>query len=212
MFSHALSPHEVLAQARRLPTGRHSQARPTALELLWLMGCGVLAATAVGILEFNLKIPGHAILRAVFPLVCGLAIVPRRGAGTTMSLAAGLTGMAMHLGHWGELSAGSFTSLIVTGPMLDFALRNASSGWRIYLHVALAGMAANWLALGARLSTSAFGMNPLRGHSSLLWRSFTYTICGILAGLICAAIFFRLNSKPSQTDAATWETEPSTAP
>lgn len=201
MFSHALAPHQGLVQSRRLPNSGLHDAQPTTLELFWLLGFGVLAATSVGLLEFSLKIPGHAILRAVFPLVCGLAMVPRRGAGTTMSISAGITGMFMHWGHWGDLSAGSFTSLIATGPMLDLALRNAQAGWRIYLKVALVGMAANWLALGARLAASTVGVNPLRGHSSFVYRSFTYTLCGILAGLICAAIFFRFNPRQVSSDA-----------
>jgi hypothetical protein len=69
--------------------------------------------------DFNLQIPGHAILRAVLPMAIGLALVPRKNGGTVMGVAA--------LG--GELPGlGACTSLALLGPMLDLALRSSAAG------------------------------------------------------------------------------------
>ena len=208
MFSQALTPNVGLLHARRLASKGMISDRPTWEEYCLLFSCGMVAALTVGLLEFKLRIPGHAILRAVLPLVAGLAMVPRRGAGTAMSLSAGLTGIGLHLGHWGDLGAGSFTSLLATGPLLDLALRNVQkpSRW-IYARVALVGLAANWLALAAKLTESALGKALVKGRpwQQFLPRAFiTYSICGILAGLISAVIVFRARAsaaaRESQVD------------
>ncbi|MCE9544950.1 MAG: hypothetical protein K8T25_05450 [Planctomycetia bacterium] len=131
-----------------------------ATEWTTLMLCGVAAAMATHLLKPGLLLPGHAILRSLFPMLCGMSLVPRRGSGTIMGLFALPTMGAMQLGGF-EPSPGSFTSLMVIGPLLDLAVVAARPGWRVWLRFGAAGLVANMLALGMRLIAAATGLRPL---------------------------------------------------
>jgi hypothetical protein len=167
------------------------------MEWLFLIGCGCFAAYASAYLDFRLRIPGHAILRAVFPMALGLAVVPRRGAGTVMGVSALLSGLGLRvLFPLGGFSLGALTSLSLTGPLLDLLLRHVRGGWRVYVGFALAGLTANLLAFMTRggaklLGYERLGTRPLSDW--MLQASFSYVICGLLAGLISAAIWFQAN-------------------
>ncbi len=92
--------------------------------------------------------------------------------------------------------------------MLDAALWRAKAGWPVYLSFALAGCLANLGALAVR------GAGKLSGWDSLLKRplaewvsvaSWSYLVCGLVAGLLSAAIWFRWRAAGG--DAARTESE-----
>ncbi len=93
----SLALHEGLWEGSRLRKLTSPGERSRTLEVVFLVGCGVTAAVASIYLDFRLRIPGHAILRAIFPMVMGLAVVPRRGAGTVMGLSALATGIGLRV-------------------------------------------------------------------------------------------------------------------
>ena len=102
----------------------------------------------------------------------------------------------------GSFGAGSLTSLALTGPLLDLALVGARRGWRLYLGFVLAGIASNLVALGFRgglkALTGDMGGGRLMGewwHQAYL----TYPVCGLLAGLLSAAVWFRLRGDRQST-------------
>jgi hypothetical protein len=99
-------------------------------------------------------------------------------------------------GATGEgMSLGATTSLIATGPMLDWTLRHASGGWRLYALFAAAGLASNFLALIVRGGSKIV----LQGWDVFsLWMqraAISYIACGILAGLFSGGIWFYARPK-----------------
>jgi hypothetical protein len=185
--------HNGLEQATRIPwLGRGEQAFPL-LEWTALLLFGGLATITMAFMDWGVRIPGHAILRAVFPMVCGLALVPRKGAGTVMGAGALLTLGWMRLGGHAVPGTGATTSLLLTGPMMDLALRSAKPGLRLYFSFALAGLATNVLAFAVRGSAKYFGGRGAGGRSFEGWLSeamFTYAACGLAAGLIGGVVMF----------------------
>lgn len=146
-------------------------------------------------MDLDLRLPGHAILRAVVPLALGLALVPRRGAGSVMGGAALLTVLA-HGVDGGAPGWGAAASLALTGPILDFAARSARSGRAVYVALVAGGFVANAVAFAIRLGAKVVlhdGGSPL----AVWWprASVTYSLCGIAAGLVSAVLWFRFGSR-----------------
>jgi hypothetical protein len=183
--------------------------RLRAVDLLILGLAGLAAAAATALLDFGVRVPGHAILRTVLPLALGMAFVPRRGSGLVMSASAGLGLMALRSVGLDGGGGGATTSLLLTGPLLDLASRWSRGGWRIYLAFAGAGLASNMTAFAVRWALKAGGAGRGSGGGRGLgeWQSqaiVTYAICGLLAGLISAVICFRASAaRPgSRSDAS----------
>jgi hypothetical protein len=193
MLGDALSLHDALASSRRLPL-RASDAKPAAWELAALVGLGALTAAIVSYVKLKAGIPGHAIIRSVLPIAFGVALVPRRFAGSIMSASAGLTMIAT--GHAGF---GSLASMISVGVLLDFALRKARAGLGLYAAFVLAGLGGNAVGWGVR---AAARLAEGDATSGAWWaRSvLSYSLCGIFAGLLSAALWFQL-SKRDETHA-----------
>ena len=191
----ALVLHEGLSEGSRLGRLASPGDQIRTAEFVFLAGCGFVAAVASGYLDFRLRIPGHAILRAVFPMALGLALVPRRGSGTVMGASALLTGLGLQtLFPTGGLSLGALTSLTLTGPLLDLSLRCARGGLRLYAGFALAGMCANLVAFLIRGGAKALGLEHLGARPLSEWAlqaGITYAVCGLLAGLISGVIWFQ---------------------
>jgi hypothetical protein len=222
-----LSPAANLRQASRVPTLSRSAERISAREIVILLTCGALAALAVAMIHLSFRVPGHAILRAVFPMAAGLACVPRRGAGLVMTAGAILTTALLRVGDFGDIQSAALVSLIALGPLLDLALAAAPLGWRLYARFAAAGAGANLLAFAARFAFAFLfrqfgggggggggngmgggmgtgmgggfgGLGPLAGGHDFL--SFwpvalaSFTVCGAIAGLVSAAVWFRLRA------------------
>lgn len=188
-----------LGGASRLPRARRGASAPiSAIEAGLLLLCGFSAAAIVLTLEFKLKMPGHSILRAVFPMAFGLAAVPRRGAGTVMALGAVLTALGFSFTGWGERGLGAMTSLCLIGPCLDLALRHAGTGRRIYGSFVAAGVLTNLAAMAVQIAAKSAGWKVAgTGKSLAEWlprAAVSYPLCGALAGLISAIIWFRWNA------------------
>lgn len=193
--------HHQLAQASRLPT--LSRDRVTgSLEFGVLMLAGALAAATSAFVDLHLRIPGHAILKAVFPMAFGLALVPRRGAGMLMGASALLCGGAISGLHGAALGIGALVSLSLTGPLLDVALHRATTGRGLLTAFMLAGLGSNLVAFAARGLAKVSAAGPFVGSRPLeIWVSnatWSYPLCGLLAGLVSALVWFQLRSQQDQ--------------
>ena len=197
--------HEGLAGCTRISSISQRVNDKAAVQIGALVLLGAGAALASGLLDFRLRIPGHAILRSVFPMALGLALVPVRKGGTLMGVSALGTALMMRACGVGSFGAGSFASLALTGPFLDLALIGARRGWRLYLGFVLAGLASNLAALCLRGGMKAVTGDMAGGRLMGEWwheASLTYPVCGLLAGLLSAAVWFRLRGdRPSQIGA-----------
>jgi hypothetical protein len=182
----------TLADAGRLP-------RVTSVDRLSLAEVGVLAlaglATACGEawIHLSLKVPGHAILRAIVPMMVGLALVPRRGAGTAMGFFAGAGALLLNCLPGEGISIASGIAMILVGPAIDLALIGAKASYGLYARFAAAGVLANLAALAIKVLAINAGLlvqkEPL---ATYLVRAFpSYLICGAIAGLIGGAVCFR---------------------
>ena len=198
--------HDGLLAAARIPPLARFRERISMAELLLLFLCGAAAASATGFIRLGLRIPGHAIVLAVIPMALGLALAPRRLAGFVMSAGAFGTATAFSLAGLTNYGTGAIISLYVTGPIMDFALARARSGWRLYLRLVLAGIIANLLALTSRGASKLLGLDLASMRPFATWWSqavVTYTLCGAAAGLIAALCCFRLRGRKSQPRVAT---------
>lgn len=196
-----LTPDDALRQHARVPS-LAGNARVGRLELVMLFALGVGAAAATTFVNLHLRIPGHHILFAVFPMALGFALVPRRAAGTFMgaSAATGLVGFGL-LG-FALPGPGALVSLLATGPLLDGALRFGRRGFRLHLAFLMAGAAANTLAFVVRAATKATllpglaGTRPFTGwFSQAVW---TYAAAGLAAGAVSALAWFHIRAAESR--------------
>jgi len=174
-------------------------------DLLILVSSGVLAAACSTFVKLHLSIPGHAILKVILPMCLGYAAAPRRSAGTIMGVSAlvstiffrGLFSMEPGLG------IGSFTSLILFGPVLDLFARSLQRPVSAWFHLAAAGLITNAGAFFVRGSFKIFGRDDAVQKIFTVWLSTayaSYAICGLLAGLICGVIFFRAKPDPAENE------------
>ena len=196
--------HDGLLRAGRLPSLARVRQRISVAELLLLIACGGAAAAVVGYARLSLRIPGHSIVLAALPMALGVSLAPRRCAGSVMS--AGALGTAWMLSAAGGVTygAGSFVSLWLLGPMMDVALRGARSGWRVYAAVVLSGVATNVLALGSRAGAKLLGLDLAGARPFDSWwlqAIVTYTLSGVVAGLLGAFCWFQFNDRTGGPEA-----------
>ena len=203
MLPNVFAIHPGLDCSGRLP----SLARPSRVGLVAEFGVlvvlGLTAAALSGWVKLGLGIPGHHILRVLLPMGLGLALVPRHGAATVMSLGGALgASLLPGLGAPG-LGAGALTSLILTGLVVDAALLHARDGKGVYGRLALAGLGANLAALAVKLAEKTLVGTGLEGGPVAVWwpkAVLTYSICGLLAGWLSAAVWFRFaSSRPDRS-------------
>ena len=168
-------------------------------EIGTLLFAGALAAVAVVAFSPALRIPGHAILRAALPMVCGMAAVPRRMAGSMMAIGAGASVFAFTASGLGNWQPAAVVSLLALGPAIDLALAGRSTpGWRLYLRFAVAGVLANALAFFMRGGMSFFGLDGQRPHMLArfdLGVFASFAACGAIAGLLSALVCFQFSAK-----------------
>jgi hypothetical protein len=195
-----LSLDERLRHATRVPpiaAGGDGGVRTT--ELLALALAGAAASLLTNVVRFRLGVPGSSIVFAAFPMALGFALVPRRGAGTLMAGGA----LATTLLLWGAGvrldGVGAQTSLLLTGPLHDLALRWAGRGWRLYGAFVLACAASNALAFvvraAAKLGALPGGGGGRRFDAWLPQAVWTYAAAGIVAGLVSAAAWFHFRER-----------------
>jgi hypothetical protein len=194
--------HPVLEATSRLPRRQLARDIPT-VEVGILLGLGAAAASATVLLDFGLRVPGHAILRTTLPMALGLAVVPRRHAGATMSVGALLAVLGLAIGGGRLPGIGAATSLILTGPLLDLAVRRARDGGRVYLGFALAGLASNTCAFLVRAAPKVAGLDLVANRSLGSWiliALVSYAVCGLAAGLLGGTLCFRLTPRSHPSD------------
>lgn len=152
MSSWALGVNHGLQAGSRLPgLTRETSAVRLSEWSVWLL-MGIAAACASALPDWNLGIPGHAILRSVFPMALGLSLAPRRGAGSVMGMVSLATALSLRFSGRAEVGFGAMTSLTLTGPLLDVALSKAQVGWRLYAGVIAAGLSSNLIALVVKVA------------------------------------------------------------
>ena len=181
-----------LADAGRLPriaTGDKISAAEVAVLIL----AGLAAAFAEAWIHLGLKVPGHAILRAILPMMFGLALVPRRAAGTAMGAFAGVAALAINRFPGEGITLASGIAMTLVGPAIDIALAGARASRWLYVRFALAGVLANLAALTIKVIAVSSGLMPQKEPLALyLFRAVpSYVICGAIAGLIGGAACFR---------------------
>jgi len=193
-----LGVHEGLGISRRLPPIVRGGPRISAMELAVLILLGICAGLVSTVVKLNLGLPGHNIIRVVFPMVLGLALVPRWGAASLMGLSGTATAAVLTIGRSGGLGVGAMTSLALTGLLLDLALVGARNGRSVYVGLTLAGLAANACAFLVRGGSKLLAGGQVDGLPIELWwpkAAITYPVFGILAGLISAAVWFRIKAR-----------------
>jgi hypothetical protein len=145
--------------------------------------------------KLRLGIPGHAIILSVLPISAGLAIVPRHGTGTAISVTAFATMTLFRALAWPVGGGpGAVASMLAAGPAFDLALARAR-GWRLHAAFLVAGVAANLIALVARGGLKLLSIQPLVGRPFSEWFRYaivTYPVSGAVAGLLCALVMFRV--------------------
>gem|GEM_PF-483770 len=193
--------HPGLLQSTRLRTLVSDAHTAPLADWALLAAFGALAAISSASLNLGIqRVPGHAILRVVFPIALGLAIVPRRGAGSVMGASAFVTAMMLRIGglRTEGLGFGALTSLLATGPLLDFTLSRAHSGLRQYAAITVTGLVSNLMALSVRGLLKATGLEAPGRRPLMDWlaqASFTYVVCGLLAGFLSALVLLKAFSR-----------------
>jgi hypothetical protein len=169
----------------------------SAAEIVLLLACGAVAAMAVGLVKLGLGIPGHAIVLASLPMAFGIAVAPRRLAGSVMSAGALGTALLLTVTRAATYGSGAVVSLSLLGPMMDIALRRARGGRWIYAALLAAGVAANVAALGSRSFTKILGLDVGSRPFDSWWlvAIVTYTASGAVAGLVGALCWFQLRDR-----------------
>ncbi len=193
--------HGDLDGAARVPPLGHADARISVSEVAVLLLSGVIAAAATAFVRPGLRIPGHSIVLSVFPMAFGLALTPRRFAGSIMSSGALTTAWLLRRTGAATFGVGALTSLCLTGPLLDVALIGARRGWRLYLRLILAGVVSNVLAFTSRGAAKLIGLDlPGTRQFGEWWTQAvgTYAISGAVAGLISAAVWFQLRRRDAR--------------
>ncbi len=196
--SRSLAIDPRLQQAARLPSLTKHAASPISLiEAAILFLAGSAASALTNLLRLHLGVPGSSIVYAAFPLALGFALVPRRGAGSVMTAAALLANVAFALAGARLDGVGAQTSLLLTGPLLDLALRRSAGGWRLYAAFIAACTGSNAAAFVVRAMARAAGLHGtgMGGGTLATWwphAIWTYAAAGLLAGLISVAAWFQL--------------------
>ena len=186
-----------LLNAGRLPSLSRSASWPSALELSLLILAGITAASITAFWHPQIRVPGSVILRVVFPMVFGLALVPRRSSALIAGGAAGITGTIFALQQVGKISTGELTTLWLIGPMLELAMIKATRGWKLYLRFATAGLATNLITFFIRgIAAGSLTAESKRYGWEMTLLSFV--LCGAVAGLVSALVWFRArNNDPT---------------
>src|SRR5262249_14885754 len=124
MLAAALRVNDGLLASSRVPALSRPGRTVSLAEAAALLAVGATAAVLTAALDLHLRIPGHAIIRAIFPMAFGLALVPRRLAGVCMGAGALATGSLLKTAGAG-IGPGALASLTLTGPCLDLAVLGA---------------------------------------------------------------------------------------
>ena len=197
------SVYDGVLGATRLPSVSRAGRRIAVADVATLVLAGAAAASAAGFLRLGLRIPGSSILLAMVPMALGFSLVPRRFAGVIMSGSALVTAGAFASADLAGYGVGALTSLCLTGPSMDVAMRGAGPGWTLYLRLVGAGLATNLLAFLQRGASKVLALDKPGTRLFDEWLSqaaVTYTLSGAVAGLIAAICWFQFTARKAGTD------------
>jgi hypothetical protein len=187
-----------LIGAARFPSLARHQHRISAVECLLLLTCGASSAAAIAFIKLSLGIPGHSIVLAALPMALGMSLTPRRFSGSMMSVGALATAWSLTQFGGVRFGSGAFASLLLLGPIMDVAMSRARTGWRVYASLVAAGVVTNTLALGSRALPKLLGFDLPGARPFDSWwlqASITYTLSGVVAGLLGAFCWFQFNDR-----------------
>ena len=204
MYLLELPMHKSLHSRSRLRLLSGVERPISVSELLVLVSLGSVAAGLATFWDMGLKLPGHAILRVSFPMMLGMALVPRRGSGTMLSAVALITTVVFHCLGWGTPGLGALTSLSLFGVITDFVMGRTGTGSGILSRFALVGFLTNLAAFAIRGGSRLANVAGSAKASWWFYAPFTYALCGILSGMICGMLWFsqipRKSRNPVQQD------------
>lgn len=162
-------------------------------NLLLLICFGIIAGISVAHIKLSIGIPGHAIIKVMIPMALGLSLAPARSAGAIMGISGLITAfIGQTLTEGPGTGTGAYTSLVCTGVLMDFTLYFANTGWKLYTGLMVSGLFANLIALYVRSGFKSFlKINIFDFNTWFQTAAFTYPICGLLAGLLCAFLVFK---------------------
>lgn len=193
MLGNLFAVEPALASSVRLPALGNIEQPIQKVEFAFLILMGLTGAALAHFVDLSLRIPGHAIVRLIPPIAFGMALVPRRGAGTSMGLVAAASTVMFNGARLGSAGLGAMTSLLLCGIVLEVVASRTRSGWPLYAGLALAGLAVNMAAFSVKFVAKLAGIGGGGGPLStwLPRAAVTYPLCGLAAGLLCAVVLFR---------------------
>ncbi len=206
MRAFPLSYNEAVRQSSRLSRQLTGETTALLYDGASLILAGFLAAVSAHFLDFNVKIPGHAILRTIIPITLGIALVPRRISGSLIGISASAGTLLIGLTGAEGIGVGATTSMLLAGPILDAALWTSASGKSIVLRCAIAGLLINLVAFAVRGQAKLAGLDSATAKPLKMWFSgalVSYILCGVIAGLICGLLWFRWNFAGENRDRRT---------
>lgn len=206
MTTATIRAYDDLAFASRLRARTANNARIAYSQAVVLMLAGALAALVVAFVPLPLRIPGHAILKVAVPIVCGVATVPRPFAGSMAGIWVAVVICVLEASGIRHVPTAALVAALAIGPAIDLAVVGFR-GMRlsVYLRFAIAGLLANLLAFFVRWGTSSLGFDAGQLHrmSEIGVVAFiSFALCGILAGIVSAMIFFRNGGEASEEELA----------
>lgn len=182
--------------------------RAAIVQVLLLLGLGLLTGLVRCFVDLSLGVPGHSIVLIMVPVAFGVAATRRRGAGTVTSASALATVAAVGcLPVRVSMGVGAIVSLFAAGPALDIWLSTLHRR-HVYTACVAAGVSANLVALCAKIGLRTAGLYPGIQAAAFfdLWlhrATITYPLCGAVAGLLAAAVCFSMRDRTDQApDAA----------
>jgi hypothetical protein len=192
MRTGTLAIHDELASLRRLAVVSQRREGIAAWELAVLFGMGVIAALLNAYLKTRTGIPGSSIILTVLPMALGTALVPRKGSGSIIGISSIVSMLVLQKTGFGALSC-----MLATGVLLDLALRHARDGFRLYIAFIVAGLGGNAIAYLVRGIGKISGLDAGSVPLSAWWAHalVSYALCGALAGLISAAMWFQFGAR-----------------
>ena len=201
MSSLPLTVHDQLFRSSRIALPTASPAASLTRDLTIYLLSGFLAAACVHFLDVSLKIPGHAILRSLIPVMIGLSLAPRHLGGCLIGMSALGSTALFRIAHVDPVGFGAMTSMTLIGPMLDMALWQARSGRSVIVRSAAAGIMTNLAAFAIRGSTKwglidTWTLRPVSQWWSL--SPWSYILCGLVAGLIGGLYCFRWSNRHAE--------------
>jgi hypothetical protein len=115
-----------------------------------------------------------------------------------MGSGAGVAAGMMMMSGFGRFQPAALLSVLLLGPVLDVALSGRPTGWRLYARFVAAGVVANCAAFATRFAVAVLGYRLQGGRQFLeFWQAAlgSFLVCGAVAGLVSAALWFRLSSR-----------------